>query len=320
MHTIASVNSADEDALASLDTKLQVARDFVTGVARRFKTGLFLYGREGVGKSYATLRHLESLNEPHQLHASRLTAKGLFLELKKAPEATHVLLDMQRIKKDADVQGVLRCALWEQAGPDRVLTWTTATGGPETFVWRGGLILISNRPLADFPELQGLASQIEVYGLDVSDSELTALMRKVASAGYQQQGKQVIGPDTCLEVTEHLLNECRIVGCRLDLRLQQKSFKTYLQCELDWAVSHWRDLVAASVREAVHFLREPSNTAPREDRQKHRRNVLRSIMNRTDDVKEQQRLYTEETGCSRADFFRKKDQIMRGDFDEDDAA
>jgi hypothetical protein len=249
-----------------------------------------------------------------------MTGKGLFRTLEHAPDATHVLEDMERITKDPDAQGVLRSALWAQPGHDRVITWTTAAEGEQRFIFRGGLIMIANRPLADLPELRALATRIEVYRLDVSEAELIALMRRLASDGYRQQDKVVLAPELCLEVTEHLLNECRTVGCRLDLRLQQKSFQTYLQWQMDYSTSDWRDLVAVSVREATHHFRHASNPVPREARLSERRNILRQILRQTDDAKEQQRLYTEQTGAERADFFRRKAEIKAGDFDAQDAA
>ena len=76
-----------EIALASLDKKLHLVRDLTTAVARGYKTGLYLYGTGGVGKSFTVLRHLESLDVSHQLYNSRMTAKGLFLTFKDAPDA-----------------------------------------------------------------------------------------------------------------------------------------------------------------------------------------------------------------------------------------
>jgi hypothetical protein len=170
------------------------------------------------------------------------------------------------------------------------------------------------------PELRALATRIEVHRLEVSDAELTALMRKLAGQGFLQQDKLVIEPQECLEVTEQLLTECRATGCPLDLRLQQKSFQTYLQWDMDWSTSHWRDLVAASVREASHHFRHESNTMPLEDRRKQRRNILREIISRTSDTKEQEVQYAKEANAKRADFFRRKREIETGDFDEQDAA
>ena len=148
-----------------------------------------------MGKSYTVLRHLESLDVPYQLFNSRMTAKGLFLALQWAPDAIHVMEDMERLTKDPDAQGVLRSALWAQPGHDRVITWTTATDGKQRFVFRGGLILISNRPLADLPELRAMATRIEVHRLEVSDAELAALMRELAGKGISpgRQGRHRAG-------------------------------------------------------------------------------------------------------------------------------
>ncbi len=76
--------SVAQNALASLEKKLQMLRDLVTAVAKGFKTGLFLYGSGGVGKSYNVLRQLEKLEVGYQLFNGRMTAKGLFRAMKAA--------------------------------------------------------------------------------------------------------------------------------------------------------------------------------------------------------------------------------------------
>lgn len=309
-----------DDPLASLERKLHVVRDHATAVGKGYKTGLYLYGTGGVGKSFTVLRHLERQEIPHQLFNSRMTAKGLFLALAAAPDAVHVLEDMERITKDPDAQGVLRSALWSQPGHDRVVTWTTATDGKQRFIFRGGLILISNRPLANLPELKALATRIEVYQLDVTEDELTALMRDLASKGYSEDGRPVLSPEECILVTERLLKECRAAGCPLDLRLQQKAFQTYRQFAADCSVSHWEDLLAASVREATCHFRHEMNTVAPEARKAQRRNVVREVMELTADAKEQERAYAERTGASRADFYRRKREVESGEFDTADSA
>ncbi len=312
--------SPDQIALASLEKKHHLLRDHVTAVARGYKTGYYLYGTGGAGKSFTVLRHLESLDAPHHLFNTRMTAKGLFLTLANAPDAVHVLEDMERLTKDPDAQGVLRSALWAQPGHDRAVTWTTAKDASQRFVFRGGLILISNRPLADLPELRALATRIEVHRLEVTDPELTALMRKLAAGGYCERDRVVLGPEECIQVTEHLLKECRMAGCPLDLRLQQKAFQTYRQFAADCSVSHWEDLVAASVREATcHFRHEPNMTSP-EARKAQRRNALRAILTETTDPKRQEELYRERTDASRADLYRRKREVESGDFDKHDAS
>src|SRR5207237_9727708 len=113
-----------DNALASHEKKMQLLCDLVTAVVKGFKNGLFLYGSGGTGKSFTVLGRLQSLQAGYQLHNSRMTAKGLFCTLKHAPDAVHVLEEMERITKDADAQGVLRSALWAQPGHARVITGT----------------------------------------------------------------------------------------------------------------------------------------------------------------------------------------------------
>jgi hypothetical protein len=310
----------DSEALATLEKKLNLVRDHVTAVGRGYKTGFYLYGTGGMGKSYTVLQHLENLGVTFQLFNSRMTAKGLFLTLQKAPDAIHVMEDMERLTKDPDAQGVLRSALWAQPGHERLVTWTTAADGPQRFPFRGGLILISNRPLADLPELRALATRIEVHRMEATDAELAALMREVAGRGYRLDGKIGIGPEECLKVTEFVLKECRAAGCPLDLRLQQKAFRSYLQFAADYSVSHWEDLVAASVREATCHFRHEQNTTSPEARKAQRRKVVREIIGKEADVNEQVKLYIERTKQSRADFFRRKQEVLSGEFEGDDAA
>ena len=310
----------DQAALDSLERKFHLVRDFVQAVSKGYKTGLFLYGPGGIGKSFTVIRHLEVLEAPYQLFNSRMTAKGLFLALEHAPDAIHVLEDMERLTRDPDAQGVLRSALWAQPGHDRKITWTTATEGVRQFIFRGGLIMISNRRLADLPELRALATRIEVHRFDATEAELVAFMRRLASQGYKQNDKLVLEPEKCIEVTEHLLNECRKAGCPLDLRLQQKSLLTYLQWQMDNSTCHWHDLLAASVREATCHFRHEANPLSAEAKKARKRNMLRKIMSQTDDPKDQEKRYKAQTGAGHADFYRRKGEIISGEFDEQDAA
>src|SRR6476620_1197630 len=125
------VPGGDENPLVSLEKKLQMLRDLVTAVAKGCKNGLLLYGDGGMGKSFNVLAHLKALDACYKLFNGRMSAKGLFLALKRAQDAIHVLEDMERLTKDPDAQGILRSALWAPPGHDRVVTWTTAKDGEQ---------------------------------------------------------------------------------------------------------------------------------------------------------------------------------------------
>jgi hypothetical protein len=86
MNVISISAAGDDGALASLEKKRHLVRDLTTGVAKGFKPGLYLYGPGGMGKSYTVLQHLRFLEACYLLHNSRMTAKGLFLALKQAPD------------------------------------------------------------------------------------------------------------------------------------------------------------------------------------------------------------------------------------------
>jgi hypothetical protein len=215
----------DPAALENLKRKLQVIRDWVTGVARGVHSGLYVYGSGGIGKSHAVLEQFDQIEAAYKLFNSRMTAKGLFIALRDAPDAVHVLEDMERLTTDRDAQGVLRSALWATQGRDRVVTWTTATGGEESFTFRGGVILLANRPLAHLPELRALATRITVYRLEVTDAELSSMLCELAAKGYQCGGKTVLEAEKCVEVAAHLLGVCRAAECPLDLRLLLNSYR-----------------------------------------------------------------------------------------------
>src|SRR5262249_40226178 len=156
-------------------------------------------------------------------------------------------------------------ALWAQPDRERRVTWTTATGREE-FLFRGGIILIANRPLAELPELQALATRITVMELDVTNAELAALMRDLASQGYVCDGKLALEAEKCQEVCEYVIAECRAAGCQLDLRLLTNSYKDYLLWEGGDAGCAWQDLVAARIREAAHHFQQEVSRLSREER------------------------------------------------------
>jgi hypothetical protein len=169
------------------------------------------------------------------------------------------------------------------------------------------------------PELRALATRIALMHLEVTDAELLALMRDLASRGYERDGKTVIAPEECGKVTERLISECAAAGCPLDLRLQINCYQDYLQWESDHTACSWEDLVSSRVHNAAHhFIHEP-NTMPREDRHRLRRNIYRAIIQETDDPQERLRLYKERTGCERAEYFHRQREVRSGEFDDFDA-
>jgi hypothetical protein len=241
-----------------------------------------------------------------------MTGKGLFHALEQAPDAVHVLEDLERLTQDRDAQGILRGALWSQPGRPREVTWTTADRAAR-LVFRGGLILLANRPLADLPELRALATRIVVYRLEVSDAELAAQLRRIAGGGLAR-GRHRLDPASCRQVCEYLIAECRAAGCPLDLRLLDNSCLDYLQWDAARSRCHWHDLVAHRVRQSVVALRHPVARPSREERLARDRQLAGEICAESPDPEERVRRWRERTGKSPASFYRRKGELDSGEF------
>ena len=235
----------DDLHLQAYESKLTLIRDYVRGVVLRFATGFFLCGNGGISKSHTVLSELEKLGADHKLFNSRMSGRGLFQALAEYPNTTHILEDMERVVSDKDAQGVLRClvvATWRG--------WETEAGrhlghgkGNRIPSSRAGIIMLSNRPLTDMPELRAIRTRISHLHLQATDQEISALMRQIACKGFQH-GEQTMTPDECQMVCEYLIAESQTKLAHLDLRLLDNAFRDFLLWQAGHSPSHWMVLVA----------------------------------------------------------------------------
>jgi len=305
---------ADREALASLDGKLAVIEDHVVAVHQRFQYGLYLYGEGALGKSYTVTRKLKDLEADFRTFNSRMTPKGLFMALRAAPDAIHLLEDMERLTSDRDAQGVLRSALWAQPDETRRVTWTTAEG-TQHFEFRGGVIMLANRPLQNLAELKALASRVIVHKHEVTEAEMVAQVRRIASRGFARGGR-TLAPEQCEEVADFLIAACRRANWPVDLRLFDTSCLSYLQWDAGHSKTHWRDLVSIRVRESVSGFKEEQAVQSREERLASDREIVRDILAQAEEPADQVRLWKDRTGKSQATFYNRKREIESREFDE----
>jgi hypothetical protein len=298
---------ADQRVLTEFNKKLSLVDDRVKAVVHGFATGLYLCGVGGLGKTYSVFKSLEQLNANFRIFNSHMTAKGLYRALERAPESVHVLEDMERLTRDLDAQGVLRSALWSQPGREREVTWTIGEA-ESRFTFRGGIIMLANRPLSDLPELRALATRIAVMKLEVTDTEMSAHMRRIAACGFARHSGKLDGAK-CLQVCEHVIQECHKANCPLDLRLFDNSCLDYLQWEMSHSSCHWHDLVANRVRQSATHFRNEIQTLSREARLEQERALVRDICAETQNSQERLRLWEERTGKHQATFYRRKQEV-----------
>ncbi len=67
--------------------------------------------------------------------------------------------------------------------------------------------MTSNRPVYDLPELAAVKTRIAVMHLQASDSELRALMRRVALNGSEQEGKTLSPGEMQSRVCEYIIDQ-----------------------------------------------------------------------------------------------------------------
>jgi hypothetical protein len=289
---------SDNPLLASLEGKLQLIRDRVRGVAEGYANGFFIWGSGGTSKSFTVEETLKELGKPYKLSNSRITGKGLFTLLRDYPDIVHVLEDVETIFADRNAFGVLRSALWGQAGPDgeqeRVVVWHTGHLRDE-FVFTGGLVMVANCDLDDVPQLRALKTRIPCARYQPTNEEVATLMRKIARRGHRH-GSQRLGPEECLEVAEAIISRSERLQRNLDLRLLVNSFADRLQWENGAAQTHWLDLLESRMKERVLA---PKTRAGRKEQEL-------AVLRRIAKLPRAERLaaWTRETGKSQAAMYR----------------
>ena len=312
-----SENLSPEDRrhLANLRKKTQVIRDLVGGVVRRRHTGLFIGGRGGIGKSHILESELERLDEPYKLWNSTMTARCLFDRFAAYPDAVHLLEDVETLTRDRRALGLLRSALWgTRRGRDgrmeRLITWNVK-GISDDAILTGGVIMTSNRRLADLPELDALKTRISWLNLDVSDPEIVALMRSLAANGWPE-GNVELEADQCQEVVEFVVAEAARTNRRLDMRLMVNSFEDRIQHEDLDAGCDWRDLVSTRIRERPTVAGDIEPLGVRAQKKAEQLAIAREVTDLEPD--ERLRVWQERTrGLSRATMYRRLGELAAQD-------
>jgi hypothetical protein len=309
-----SLSILDRRHLASLNRKLQLVKDFTAGVALGHHTGLYLGGPGGIGKSYTVERELTRLGVPYKLCNSAITGRALFDRLARYPDDVHLIEDVESLTSDRRALGVLRSALWgTRPGRDgrmeRLITWSVRHAAEEV-IFCGGIIMTSNRRLADLPEIDALKTRIACIDLHVSNAEIAALMRRISADGWPQ-GEPQLDPEQCREVAEFIIEEASRTNRRLDLRLLVNSFQDFLQYDDLEAGCDWKDLVTTRVRQRPSVAGDIEPHGIRAQAKAEQLRIAREVVGLRPE--ERLRVWRRRTGKSRATLYRRLDELASDD-------
>ncbi len=302
---VAGLSAGDRAALDDLNRKAALVRDRIHSVVVGLRSSLYLYGPGGGGKSYLVRSELSPVAGQVLYFNSRMTGRALFDVLRDAAEAVHVVEDTEKLLDDPNAQGVIRAATGGETGEDRIITWSTVFG-TERFLFRGGLIIVSNRSLANRPVLDAIATRLNPMEWRPTERELTALIRHIALGGFVH-ARDKLTSDECWEVADHLVDCIHQEGRRLDLRLLFHGLLDRIQWRRGEATSHWRDLVASMVSQQPRNAEESLTRAARKSQEQ---GLIAEICQGTDDRHEQIRIWMEKTGKSGKAFYRRLKEIV----------
>ena len=247
--------SADP-ALVELNERLTLVRDRVRGVARQGQAGFYLYGRAGTSKTFTVRTTLDDLGIPYQYENGHIAPMGLFELFEKNPDGIFVIDDVASIFKQIAAKNILLAALGSQPNGVREIKYRRQ-GKAVKVLFRGGVIVISNLELHGDELITAIKSRVQTLNYNPTDEQVEALMRSISTSGHESDTGKLTAKE-CLKVCEFLLERCRQLEVRPDVRmLVDKAFTDFALWKSGEAESHWQDLINSALEDQLVKLKHP---------------------------------------------------------------
>jgi hypothetical protein len=299
--------------LQELHDQLVLIKDRVRGVVHGHANGMYLHGRPGTSKTHSVRTTLEQLNVPSVSHSGHLTPVGLFGLLRENPQSILVLDDVSSILSQPVALQILLASLGSPPDGSRTRTVRYKSAkGDEVVRFLGGIIVITNLPLADHDNavLGALRDRVHVIGYEPTDEQIEAFIYELA-----ESSPRGIPADEALTVARYLVSECRNCGVRPSVRLfMDKALPDYRQWAEQKSQSHWQDLVRSSLQEEAVARVHPLQDVSRSERTESERRLIVSLYEEMKDAKEMVQEWKERTGKGKSAFYRRLNELKaRGD-------
>lgn len=287
----------------ALEERQQTLAHHVRMVARGMTNGLCVYGRRGgLGKTRIVLRTLrEELVSPLLLNG-HITPLSLYQNLFFNSNRIIFLDDADSLYRNLPALGILRSALWGEAGKGRVVTYNSSQIEiPSSFEFNGQIIFTANSLPQKNSAFDAVLSRIDVFELDASNEEVVEMMKCLAVEGFGND----LSATECLEVVNFIAEQA--ATRELSLRLLEPSYSKVIYARE--AGIDWRDLV----RSQLEQIGKEKTTETKMSRAE-AEECLRQVMKEFPSVALQQETWSRLTGKSRPTFFRMKKALLeKGD-------
>lgn len=295
---------AENTHFNSLMTQVKIVKDRVRGVVHGKHTGLYLYGREGTGKTFTVCDLLDRLAVSYSYTSGHLTPIGLFDLICENRSRVIILDDVSSILNQPIALQLLLAALGNPHDKSgiRWVHYKTAKGDVRV-PFTGGIIAISNLALDGHHHeiLRALRDRVFTINYEPSDEQISALIHHIASSGLNG-----ISSVDCLKVCNFLLCECQRREIRPSVRLfVDKAIRDFELSEAGLTETHWKDLICSNLEQQLIDLKYPINDLSRAEQIAAERRIALDILLSFETKAERIEQWKARTGKSQAAFYRR---------------
>lgn len=296
--------------LESLMSQIKVVKDRVRGVVHGKLNGLYLYGREGTGKTHTVCSLLDKLAVSHHYSNGHLTPIGLFELIAENRDRVIVLDDVSAIFNQPIALQLLLAALGNShdGSRTRYVNYKTAKGEVR-IPFTGGVIAISNLALNGHHNtiLRALRDRIFTINYEPSDEQIIALIQSIAAKGVNR-----FPPTDCTKVCNFLVHECQIREIRPSVRLfVDKAMRDFEVYQDGLTETHWKDLIRSNLEQQLVELQHPTNDLSRKEQLAAEQRIALEVMLSFETKTERIAEWTSRTGKSQASFYRRIKELHR---------
>lgn len=242
---------SDEEILSRIDRRVRTMDRVARSVINGEMPSMIVYGGPGIGKSYSIMRALEETAEDnadfqYEVVKGSVSAPALYKKLYEARDGGILVLDdADGIFKSEDALNLLKAALDSSEVREiswaKQALWMTDEGIPQSFVFNGGVIFITNKNLR--AEAESGKGNAEHFGALMSRSlyiDLTIETPRALALRVRQvfidggmAAKMGLSPEEAVEVAE-FIEENRHRLTEISLRMANLITKVYLAEPETW--------------------------------------------------------------------------------------
>ncbi len=281
------------ETMTSLEQKQDLLAHHVKLVSRKMSHALFVLGSQGgMGKTRTILQTLDEEGETPILINSHVTPLALFSTLYKHRDDEIIFFDdVDSMFSSMPHLGLLRSALW---GNPRIVTYNSSqlSDLPSSFEFTSRCIFAVNVIPRKNDAFRAVLTRCDQFELSATNEEVIDLMRSVSANGFNR-----LSPDDCGMVIDYI--EQHSADHQLSMRLLGPSLRKLLYAREESL--DWRPLVKTQLQT---LGRKQQATKRLDSKTNDVRCLKRAIEKHPDDVNNQRAFWLEQTGKSRASFYR----------------